>query len=167
MAQAVILLGGNMGDRYSYISKAKDFISKRIGTLRKVSSVYETEAWGFKADKAFLNQVLVVETNLAPHDVLAKTQKIEEMLGRVRNINQMGYASRAIDIDILFFDSEIIETPDLQIPHVYLHERRFVLEPLCEVIPFWVHPVFGETVEDLLIKCADNCAVRKRLKSYA
>lgn len=167
MAQAVILLGGNMGDRYSYLSKAKDFIAKRIGTIRKSSSVYETEAWGFKAEKAFLNQVLVVETDLSPHEVLDKTQKVEQLLGRVRNLNQMGYASRVIDIDILFYDSEIIETPDLQIPHVYLHERRFVLEPLCEIIPYWVHPILGETIKDLIARCKDKNAVRKRLKSYA
>ena len=166
MAQAVLLLGGNIGDRYFYLSKAKEFISKRLGTLRKASSIYETEAWGFDSNDKFLNQVLVVQTNLSPHELLDKTQKIEQLLGRVRNINQMGYSSRVIDIDILFYDSEIIETPNLQIPHLQLHHRKFALIPLAEIIPFWIHPILGETVENLAINCKDKGIVRKRLKSY-
>jgi 2-amino-4-hydroxy-6-hydroxymethyldihydropteridine diphosphokinase len=166
MAQAVILLGGNLGDRFYYLTKAKEFISKRIGTLRKISSIYETEAWGFNTETQFLNQVIIVETGLSPHELLHQTQSIENLLGRVRNINKMGYESRIIDIDILFYDSEIIETPELQIPHINLHLRKFTLIPLAEIIPFWIHPILGETVENLALNCFDKAEVKKRMKSY-
>ncbi len=167
MAQAVILLGGNQGDRFMYLSKSKEFISKQIGSLRKISSIYETEAWGFKAEQDFLNQVLVVETLLKPMDLLHKTQRIEKILGRVRPAHSHGYVSRSIDIDILFYDNEIIETPDLQIPHIYLHHRKFTLEPLAEIIPFWLHPIFNKSVEELVMNCKDTSKVRKLVKRYA
>ena len=167
MAQAVLLLGGNQGDRYMYLSKAEKFIAKQIGCIRKRSSIYETEAWGFDSDDAFLNQVIVVETKFSPFELLNKTQRIEKILGRVRPAHSHGYVSRNIDIDILFYDNEIIETPNLQIPHLQLHHRRFTLEPLSEILPFWVHPILNLSVEQLAQNCQDKAKVKKQVKRYA
>jgi len=160
MNETILSLGGNLGNRLDNISQAMGHIEKRIGNIKRYSSVYESEAWGFETEDRFLNIVVVVETALSPETLLQKAQEIETLLGRTRT--GTGYASRTMDIDILFFNEEIINTPTLTIPHPLLHERRFVLLPLHEILPDKVHPVLRKTIAELLAECGDE----KRVTSY-
>ena len=129
-------------------------IEQQIGMIVKKSSIYETEAWGFDAEQNFLNQAVVVETRLSAHEVLDKALSIEAQLGRVRTGN--GYASRTMDIDILFVDDKCIDTPDLVVPHPRIHQRNFVLVPLCEIMPDYVHPKMNKTIANLLKTSSDK-----------
>jgi len=151
--QAILLIGGNLGNRLENISRTVAHIEKRIGKIERRSSIYESEAWGFETKHRFLNMVVAVETSLQPESLLQEVQKIENIMLRIRN--GTGYSSRTMDIDILFFDEEVIDTPTLTIPHPRLHERRFALLPLHEIMPDKVHPVFGKNIRELLAECCD------------
>jgi 2-amino-4-hydroxy-6-hydroxymethyldihydropteridine diphosphokinase len=140
------------------LSKAKEQIEKRCGSILKASSVYETAAWGKEDQGAFLNQVLKVETNLHPEEVLKTILQIEEYLGRKRELK---YGPRTIDIDILFFNDKIINRRALKIPHPQMQNRRFVLVPLNEIAPGKVHPTLHKTISQLLAECPDPLAVNK------
>ena len=120
---------------------------ENIRVLR-VSGVYETDPWGFEDQPAFLNQAVEIETDLLPQELLAILKGIEETLGRVFTFR---YGPRLIDIDILFYGSEIISLPDLQIPHPNLQERAFVLVPLAELIPEFIHPLFLSSIKQLML----------------
>lgn len=148
----IILLGSNLGNRQEFMQKAVQQLSTQVGRIVRSSSYYETKAWGNESQPDFLNQVLVCETNLAAIDVLTHCLAVEKQLGRDR-LEKWG--SRTIDIDILYFGNEIIATPDLKIPHPFLHERRFTLVPLVEVLPDFVHPVFNFSSKQLLERCTD------------
>jgi len=152
----VILLGSNLGNRQEFMQKAIQHLSVEVGRIVTNSSYYETKAWGNEAQPDFLNQVLICETELDAIDVLAHCLAIEKKLGRDR-LEKWG--SRTIDIDILYFGNEIIAAPDLKIPHPFLHERRFTLVPLCEVLPDFVHPVFNFSNKQLLERCKDELEV--------
>lgn len=154
-----LLLGSNLGNRIENISNALNYIGLQIGRLVSVSSVYETEPWGFQSEDLFLNQAVIVETHLTPQSVLKIIQQIEQELGRVR-FDGSGYKSRIIDVDILFFDDEIIDSQSLTIPHPQLHNRRFVLTPLTEISPEKVHPVQKKNISQLLEMCNDPLSVR-------
>lgn len=153
MAQTFLLLGANLGDRAATLRRATDLIAARLGPVVRQSGLYETAPWGITDQPAFLNQVLVVETTLEPEAVLEKTQAIEQALGRVRH-EQWG--ARTIDIDILYYDSLILQTHRLTIPHPFLHQRRFTLVPLAEIAPDFVHPVLKKTTVELLADCEDT-----------
>ena len=158
MNKAYLLTGGNEGDRYLHMQQAKANIELICGRIIRVSSVYETAPWG-KADQAdFLNQVLLVETLLRPMNLLQSILEIEKELGRKRSIRN---APRSIDIDILLYNDEIIESAGLTIPHPRISERRFVLEPLNEIAPDYIHPVFQKSIQQLLSECKDELAVKK------
>ena len=159
MASVYLILGGNLGDRFCYMEQARVSISERIGAIRKFSSFYETEPWGFSHDQLFLNQVFEVDTKLNPFEMLECINDIELNLGRVRNKDR--YSSRTIDIDILFYDDLVIVTPALTIPHPEMTKRRFVLEPLAEIASEIVHPVLKKTIRQLLLDCEDLCKVYK------
>ncbi len=150
-------IGTNLGDRESNLKEAIAGIEKHIGRVINSSSVYETEPWGFKAEQEFLNIVVKVETELIPTDLLEAILVLEKKLGRIRSENQ--YSSRVIDIDILFYENEIINSEELRVPHPLLHERKFVLVPLCEIEPELVHPVLKKSVTWLLEKCEDKSNV--------
>ena len=154
ISRVTLLIGGNQGDRVGLLQQACNMIAEQIGGIVQLSSIYETEAWGFDAEQNFLNQAVVVETRLSAHEVLDKALFIESQLGRVRTGN--GYASRTMDIDILFVDNNCIDTPDLIVPHPRIQERNFVLVPLCEIMPNYVHPKMNKTIANLLKTSSDK-----------
>ena len=127
----------------------------------KVSTPYESEPWGFETEEWFLNRVIVIETAMAPEDLLKQLLEIERELGRERHPEIEGYTSRTADLDILYYGDRIILTNTLTVPHPRLHRRRFALLPMCEVAPDFVHPVFGLTQSELLARCPDTLMVRK------
>ncbi len=151
-------IGSNLGERDRNIKEALNKIEEFIGPCFAASSVYETEPWGFRSDKKFLNMVIGVETDLSPSVLMGTILKIEANLGRMRNDNR--YTSRVIDIDILFYGSEIIEQDGLVIPHPRIHERRFVLVPLCEIEEEFIHPVIKKMLKILLKECPDKSLVK-------
>lgn len=157
--QTHISIGSNQGDRYHYLQEAVNAIFDEIGGIQKISPVYETTSWGFEADD-FLNAVLLVQTCLSPVQVLKKLFKIENKLGRTRNIND-SYESRTIDLDILYFDHQVLDSKTLQVPHINLQNRRFVLQPLCDLSPEFAHPLLKKTNTQLLTACEDNTKVQK------
>lgn len=159
-----VILGGNSGDRAEYIRQATDLLIQRTGTLATASSLYETAPWGFESDEPFLNQVLQIETDLCPEAFLQQALAIEKALGRKRPSN-VRYASRTIDIDLLFCDTEIIRTQTLTVPHPRIAERRFVLVPLNEIMPGFVHPLLRKSVSQLLAECNDPLPVKKLRKN--
>jgi 2-amino-4-hydroxy-6-hydroxymethyldihydropteridine diphosphokinase len=150
-------VGTNLGNRETNLEQAVAQIEKYIGKVRRSSSVYETDPWGFRSDDAFLNIVVEVGTDLEPQELLAVILNIESSMGRVRNSQQ--YSSRVIDIDILLYNDLVTDTPDLKIPHPRLHERKFVLIPLCEIAADMIHPVFKKTFRELLDVCEDRSNV--------
>ena len=158
MNEVFLLTGGNIGDRMDYLQKAKKTVEKKCGRVLKQSSVYETAAWGMENQEAFLNQVLKIETLLSPDELLKSILEIEEELGRKRELK---YGPRTIDIDILFFNDEIIDRPGLKIPHPQLQNRRFVLIPLNEIASEKIHPIFQKNVSQMLVECPDPLAVNK------
>lgn len=157
---AYLLLGGNIGDRKAVIAKAIEMIHSSCGEIIKESSLYESAPWGFEANNQFINQVILVETSLSAEDLLENILNIELLLGRTRN-NSANYSSRIIDIDILFYNEEIINVKNLKVPHPLLQERRFTLEPLNEIAQKMMHPVLNKSVAELLIDCKDNSIVTK------
>ncbi len=152
-----LLLGSNLEHRPSMLKHALDAIGEEIGKITRVSSVYETEPWGFISGNHFLNQAVRVETPCSSEEVLLRILRIEERLGRVRINN--GYQSRTIDIDILLFNDEIIDRDALRVPHPKIPYRRFVLFPLSEIAPDQVHPEYQKTIGLLLDECPDTLAV--------
>jgi 2-amino-4-hydroxy-6-hydroxymethyldihydropteridine diphosphokinase len=160
MEQVFLLLGTNMGDRIKMLNHAAKYIEKYLGSVTQSSSVYESEPWGFEAENNFLNQVLIVHTAKDPEETLHIIKEIEEMMGRQKPSGK-GYASRVIDIDILFYGNRIYHSDTLTIPHSLLQERKFTLMPLVEINPDMVHPVYQKTMHALLLECPDETVVRK------
>ncbi|GAA4324187.1 2-amino-4-hydroxy-6-hydroxymethyldihydropteridine diphosphokinase [Flaviaesturariibacter amylovorans] len=155
---AYLLLGGNLGDRPGNLAAARAALADAAGPVIAASPLFETEAWGLKEQPAFLNQALALRTALPPDALLAAALRIEETLGRVRAER---YGPRTLDIDILFYDDAVIDTPTLQVPHPQLHLRRFALEPLAAIAPGLRHPVLGRPISELLAACADETPVYK------
>ena len=160
-----IQLGSNLGDRSRMLLQAQNYISAHIGAITKKSAVYETEPWMMDSEKWFLNMVVEVESNLDAHSLMLKMKHFEEHLGRNTGKKTIGYESRIIDMDILFYGSEIINSSDLVVPHPFLHERKFVLIPMNEVNSDFVHPIFNKTIDQLLEKCNDTYQVSLYTKS--
>jgi 2-amino-4-hydroxy-6-hydroxymethyldihydropteridine diphosphokinase len=151
-------IGTNLGSRGINLEKAIERIGEFIGPVIESSSIYETEPWGFQANEEFLNQVVRVRTDLNPSGLLGRILMIESLLGRIRG--EKRYESRLIDIDILLYDDIIVDEESLKIPHPLMHQRRFVLVPLCELAPDMIHPVLKKTFADLLEICEDKGVVR-------
>jgi 2-amino-4-hydroxy-6-hydroxymethyldihydropteridine diphosphokinase len=157
MNQVILLTGGNLGDRLSILRQAKELVKTTVGTINIASPLIESEAWGFDSENTFLNQVLVVDTELSAYQVLTEVQRIEIDLGRVRKTEQ--WISRLIDIDILFFNNELIESTDLTIPHQHIQDRRFTLFALNTIIPNYIHPKLQLPISTLLNNCKDQSKV--------
>lgn len=157
MARVALLLGGNEGDMKRTLQTAQRLINERVGAVMRCSHRYQSEAWGFNATLPFTNQALEISTDLRPLEVLDAIQQIENELGRNRAAEQIEkaatgahYASRPIDIDIIFYGSEIIDEERLRIPHPLLAERQFALQPLAEIMRSFPHPVTGKSVGEML-----------------
>jgi len=159
MNKAHLSLGSNRGDRIGNLNKAINLLSTWAGNLIRVSSIYETPPWKMADETNFLNQVLVIETKLPAEKLLDMILQIESIMGRIRTAK--GYEPRTIDIDILFFNDEIINNERLTIPHPLIQERKFVLEPLNEISAEYVHPVLQKSIMQLLGECGDKSTVRK------
>lgn len=160
MTQATIIFGSNSGDKRDLIESAVSRIAFRTGRVVSVSSFYETEPWGFDCPDLFLNRIAVFETELTAHDFLSICLETEQEFGRVRS-SSTRYTSRTIDIDILFYGTEAIRTPELIVPHPRMQLRKFVLVPLQEVMPDFVHPILQRTVSELLYSCPDRMKVKR------
>ena len=157
-----VLVGGNIGDRRNNLEVARRWLQKEIGQLTRSSHIYETEAWGNKDQPDFYNQVHIIRTQHLADEAMEKILDIEEKMGRVRTVKN---AARIIDIDILFFDKEIINISGLTVPHPEISNRRFVLVPLNELSPNFVHPLFHKTIHELLSTCKDELEVRPVIAS--
>ncbi|OFY90749.1 MAG: 2-amino-4-hydroxy-6-hydroxymethyldihydropteridine diphosphokinase [Bacteroidetes bacterium RIFCSPLOWO2_12_FULL_31_6] len=163
MKQVILSLGGNMGDVKQTFIKAINCLENKVGKLVKSSALYTTKAWGVENQPDFINQVLVFKTQLIPKEVLKICLQTEKEFGRER-VEGRKWQKRVIDIDILFYESEIINSTNLIIPHPYLHQRNFVLFPLAELVPQFIHPLLGKTIDELKKSCQDNLKVIKLLE---
>lgn len=157
MNDVFLCLGGNLGDRKQNINAAKALIKENCGNITAVSKIYQTQAWGSASNNKFLNQVIKIKTGLKAQELLAKLLLIEKQLGRVRTKNKNG--DRIIDIDILFFNLEVIDNQLIKVPHPRLHLRKFVLQPLTDIAKTLVHPTLQKTIETLLKECKDPLSV--------
>ncbi len=152
-------LGTNQGNKLVNLQQAIDLIAEKIGVVEKTSSVYKTESWGFKSDD-FLNICIKVSTKLNPESLLKSIHEIELLLGRNRTA-ETGYKARIIDIDVLFFDTEIVISKELVVPHKDMLNRKFVMIPLAEIAPNIIHPITKQPIQTCLENCTDNSPVEK------
>ena len=152
--QVVLSIGSNQGNRLENIESCINLIHQEVGTVIQVSKLYETPAWGFESD-AFYNCALLLHSNLSAQKILSQVLKVEKQLGRIRS-NQQGYQSRIIDVDLIVFDDEIIDSEKLQIPHPLMQNRKFVLLPMQDLKLDWKHPVFQKTISELITISPDD-----------
>ncbi|MGY6522872.1 MAG: 2-amino-4-hydroxy-6-hydroxymethyldihydropteridine diphosphokinase [Mongoliitalea sp.] len=156
METVVLILGGNLGDREKLILEAKRQLSNIVGEIVQESKIYETAAWGGASEGNYLNQVLILETDLKALEILEVIQSIEQALGRER-IQKWG--NRTMDIDILYLGKQIIHEPQLIVPHPYISVRKFVLVPLVDVLPDFIHPIHQKSHLELLEQLNDDLDV--------
>jgi 2-amino-4-hydroxy-6-hydroxymethyldihydropteridine diphosphokinase len=159
MIKTFLSLGTNLGNKEANLSATIAEIEENIGNISLSSGIYETEAWGFECESNFLNQVIMVETNLKPSQLINFCLNIEKKMGRERK-SSGNYESRIIDIDILFYGDSIVNEDKLFIPHPLLQNRKFILKPLHEIAPDFIHPVLGKSISRLLEECTDTGEVR-------
>ena len=143
-------LGTNIGNKKENLTRAIEALSLALGNYTALSTFVETEPWGFDSDNTFLNCVVAFDTNISPTELLDTTEEIERRLGRTTKSTGRMYHDRIIDIDILLYGNDTIETPRLTIPHPLMHRRDFVLKPLAEIAPHAIHPTTGKSIEELV-----------------
>jgi 2-amino-4-hydroxy-6-hydroxymethyldihydropteridine diphosphokinase len=158
MGSVFLLMGSNLGDRFSHLLEARQHISRQVGKIVTVSSIYRTDAWGNHDQPDFFNQAVEIEPLQGPHPTLLTLLQIEKEMGRVRVEK---YGSRIIDLDILIWKDAVVRQPDLIIPHPHMQHRRFALEPLVEIAAQGVHPVLRKTFSQLLEACTDELTVNR------
>ncbi len=154
----VLSLGSNVGDRLNYLTLSRTAIYKYIGSIQLSSSIYETEPWGVDNQDSYLNQVVAVQTDQKPNELLKNIHLIERELGRIRREH---YGPRTIDIDILYYGERIIDIENLKIPHPHIQKRRFILVPLSEILPQMQNPLLKITNQELLDMVKDEGKVTK------
>ena len=160
MNTVYLLLGSNLGNSKEIFQQATHMLELSVGDISSSSSLYESPPWGFHHENNFINQALKVSTELSSFKTLDACLSIEQQLGRVR-VNANNFEARTIDIDILLFNTELVNATNLIIPHIHLQNRRFALLPLAEIAPNQIHPKFNKTISQLLYSCSDNSDVRK------
>jgi len=158
MNKAYLLTGGNTGNREQYLQQAIELISQKCGIIHKQSSLYETAAWGKTDQPAFLNQALLLHTELEAPELMQVLLSIEELMGRRR---EEKYGPRIIDIDVLLFNNSVLQTPLITVPHPELNNRRFALTPLTEIAADLKHPSLHKTIRRLLKECPDKLPVQR------
>lgn len=156
-SNAYLILGGNEGNVLNTLSKTLFLIEQRAGNIISKSNIYKTKAWGNTQQPDFFNQAVLIETHLTANELLSALISVELLLGRTRG--EVKWSARTIDIDILFYNNDVIDSPSLVIPHPHLQNRRFVLYPLVEIAPQYIHPVFKKNVTTLLSECSDHLGV--------
>lgn len=159
MNNAYLLIGGNLGDRLVNLQNAIQQIEMHVGKIISSSAIYETAAWGFTEQPPFFNQALQVQTHLSPTELMQQLLVIEKSLGRERLIP---LGPRSIDIDIIFYNNEIIQNDLVTIPHPRMEQRNFVLIPLNEIAPHFIHPLLDIPTCTLLKQCKDQSHVYKK-----
>ncbi|MDF1672399.1 MAG: 2-amino-4-hydroxy-6-hydroxymethyldihydropteridine diphosphokinase [Vicingaceae bacterium] len=159
MSNKVILgLGGNVGNVQFTLKNCIQLIELKVGKVDVKSSLYQTKAWGVENQPDFINQVVVINTNLSAHECLSNFQDIEKQMGRIRKEK---WHERTIDIDILFYNNDIIEEDNLKIPHPFIQDRNFVIYPLDEIVPNLIHPQLNKSMLELKNICKDKLMVIK------
>ncbi len=152
-----LLLGGNLGNKEENLKRAVDLLEQKAGPTTKRSSIYRTAAWGNAAQPEFYNQAIALQTELSPEELLKTVLETEELLGRKRTGDK--WQERIIDIDILFYNDEVLDSPKLKIPHPFIQERKFVLVPMKEIASELIHPLLRKTITELLDECKDTLGV--------
>ena len=156
--QIYLSLGSNLGDKLQNIEAAIELIGRQLGSHLEVSRIFESTPWGYSSENLFYNCCLSIVTRLEPLPLMEEILSIEKTLGRKRGVE--GYSDRLIDIDLLFYEEEILDHPQLKVPHPSLEQRRFVLEPLSDIAPNLVHPIEGITVREMLKRCTDPGVIK-------
>ncbi len=146
MSIAFVAFGSNIGDREKYIEKAFEALDNKGITILRKSQIYETEPYGYEEQEKFLNGVIKIETKMTPRELLNTLLEIESDIGRVRTVR---WGPRVVDLDIIFYDEQIICETDLKIPHQDMHNREFVLKPMCDIEPNFEHPILKKTISKL------------------
>ncbi len=162
MHTLVLHTGTNIENRFAHLQKANFNLEQIVGKITKQSHIYETAAWGNEDQNDFLNQALLLETEFSARRVMHEILSLEYKMGRNRGLR---WQPRIIDIDIIFYDSEVIEKKSLIVPHEHMANRRFVLQPLCDIIPDFVHPTLQKSMTNLLKDCPDPLEVKKWKKT--
>jgi 2-amino-4-hydroxy-6-hydroxymethyldihydropteridine diphosphokinase len=160
MNKAYLLIGGNMGDRLVNLKEVINQLNDTAGSIEQASSIYETAPWGNTQQPAFLNQALLLSTSYNANELLKIALSIEAKMGRIRSIP---LGPRIMDIDIIYFNNEIIKTKQLTIPHPHLSKRNFVLIPLVEIAPHYIHPLLNKKNSILLAESTDESLVHKKI----
>ncbi|TWF41271.1 2-amino-4-hydroxy-6-hydroxymethyldihydropteridine diphosphokinase [Chitinophaga polysaccharea] len=153
MNTAILLIGGNLGDRTGNLQQAVQLIQETAGEVVQTSALYQTAPWGAVDQPDYLNQGVEIRTNMDALTLLHTLLEIERKIGRIR---QQKWGSRVIDIDLIFFNDSVISLPELKVPHPRMQLRQFVLVPLLEIVPNYVHPVLHQTVRELAASCTDT-----------
>ncbi len=156
----VLSVGTNMGDRLQNLLQVKNLLQNQLGGTQQWSKIYETPAWGFQGEP-FYNAAIWLQTNSSAEDVLSMIRTIENQMGRVRNEDAVGYSSRIIDIDIILYENQIIETQELQIPHPRFTQRKFVLLPMQDLSWQWKHPQTQQNLQQIIKECTDTSDCKK------
>ncbi|TLP82235.1 2-amino-4-hydroxy-6-hydroxymethyldihydropteridine diphosphokinase [Maribacter sp. ACAM166] len=159
---AFLSIGSNLGNREFLLQKAIFEIVKKTGEIKQVSAIYETTSWGFKAED-FLNACVEIQTLLTPENLLSAILEIEKKFGRLRNDSE-GYQSRTLDIDIIYYEKDIIETSILTVPHPKMQDRKFILKPLADITPQFYHPILNKDTRNILQECKDKSVITRSTK---
>ncbi len=157
---AILLVGGNLDNRLTKYDKLYVLLEQNVGQILKKSSFYQSEPWGFESKNLFINQAIWLKTTFNPQQLLIQCQQIEKAMGRLKHQTNH-YEDRVMDIDIIFFNQEVINEANLTIPHAKMAQRKFVLLPLREICPLYFHKVLNKTVEELLNICEDMSDIQK------